>query len=273
MSSGAEKPDELIARVVVQQVTGAKVTRTDVPHAPAGTVDARLTYPGGRTGALEISTLGRLSQFKLEARINGLDGRLPMPGRWKWLISMSEPRELPRIKAIYAKTILACEERDVVAVRDLPVAVVKADADLTWLRYKSTSEFFGIRLPPGAQDTSGHVDLVYRPVMAGWQSAPDQIVAGLNAALATNPLAKRVAKLAGADGDERHLFLRVAFSGLDEPAFVRLLQHSVAPEDVEALSGDPDLPAEIDHLWLLTGWGQRVTRWRRATGWDHPHFE
>lgn len=196
-----------------------------------------------------------------------------MPGRWKWMITISEPRELPRILAIYAKAILACEAHDVAAVRELPTTVVSCDADLTWLRIKSTSTLFGIKLPPGAQDISGHVDLAYRPVIAGWQSAPDQIVAGLNAVLAVNPLAKRVAKLLRTEDDERHLFLRVTFSGLDEPALVRLLQYSVAPDDVEPLRGDPDLPLGIDHLWLLTGWGQRVTRWRRDAGWDHPHFE
>jgi hypothetical protein len=258
---------------VVEQVTGAEVTRTDDSRAPAGSVDARLKYPDGRIGALEFSTLGLPSEFELEARIKRLDGRLPMPGRWKWVVALSDPNELPRIQATYAKAILACEAHGIADLQELPQAEVSRDPDLIWLRAISTSRLFGIKLPADAQDASRYVDLTYRPVIAGWQSAPGQIVAGLNAALAVDPLARRVDKLARADGDERHLFLRVTFSGLDGSAMVRLVQHSIAPDDVEPIHGEPDLPMGIDHLWLLTGWGQRVTRWRREAGWDHPRLE
>lgn len=41
------------------------------------------------------------------------------------------------------------------------------------------------------------------------------------------------------------LFLRVTLSGLDESALVRLMLHSVAPEEVAAIHGGPDLPAGI----------------------------
>lgn len=273
MSSGADRRDERFARAVVERVTGAKVTRTDHRRAPAGTVDGRLDYPDGRTGALEISTLGLPSEFELEARIKRLDGRLPMPGRWKWMVNVADPKELPRIQEIYAKAVRTCEAHDVTSIEELPATALGRDPDLVWLRDESTTRLFGIRLPEGAQDSSGYVDLGYRPVIAGWRSGPDQIVAGVNAALAIDPLAKRVAKLVRAEGDERHLFLRVTFSGLDEAALARLILHSVAPEEVDAIHGEPDLPAGIGHLWLLTGWGQQVTRWRRDAGWDHPTFE
>lgn len=273
MSSGVDRRDEQFARAVVARVTGATVTRTDDKHAPAGTVDGRLDYPDGRTGALEISTLGLPSEFELEARIKRLDGKLPMPGRWKWVVRVADPNELPRIQGIYAKAILTCEAHGVTKVDDLPTLVVSADADLAWLWAESTSSLFGIKLPDGAQDSSGYIDLSYRPVIAGWQSGPDQVVAGVNAALTVDPLAKRVTKLLRADGDERHLFLRVTFSGLEESALVRLIVHSMSVETAELLQGDPDLPDGVGYLWLLTGWGQRVSRWTRGSGWDHPTFE
>jgi hypothetical protein len=272
MSSGADRRDEQFARAVVGQVTGATVTRTDHKNAPAGTVDGRLDYLDGRTGALEISTLGLPSEFELEARIRNLDSRLPMPGRWKWVVKVADPNELPRILAIYASAILTCEAHGVVRVDDLPGSVVSADPDLEWLWAESTSSLFGIKLPDGAQDSSGYIDLSYQPVIAAWHSGPDQVVAGVNTALTVDPLARRVAKLVRAGGDERHLFLRVTFSGLEESALVRLIQHSMSLEDAEPLQGDPDLPEAIDYLWLLTGWGQRVTRWTRGEGWDHPGF-
>lgn len=272
MSSGADRPDEQFARAVVSQVTGATVTRTDHRHAPAGTVDARLQLPDGRVGVLEISTLGLPGEFELDARIRQLDGRLPMPGRWKWLVKVADPGELPRIQAIYAKVILTCEANGVTRIDELPTDMVDADPDLSWLSMESTSTLFGIRLPDGAHDTSGYVELSYQPVIAAWRSAPDQIVSGVNAALTVEPLAKRVAKLLAADGDERHLFLRVTYSGLEESALVRLIEHAVGVADAEPLVGDPALPDGISHLWLLTGWGERVTRWTRSVGWEHPAF-
>lgn len=272
MSSGADRPNERFARAVVSHVTGARVTRTDHRHAPAGTVDARLQLPNGRVGALEISTLGLPGEFELDARIRRLDGRLPMPGRWKWLVKVADPGELPRIQAIYAKAIVTCEAHGVTRVDELPADMVESDTDLWWLSTESTSTLFGIRLPDGAHDTSGYVDLSYQPVIAAWRSAPDQIVASVNTALAVEPLAKRVAKLLAADGNERHLFLHVTYSGLEESALVRLIEHAVGLADAEPLQGDPALPDGISHLWLLTGWGQRVTRWTRGVGWDHPVF-
>lgn len=272
MSSGIDKVEEKFARAVVGQVMGANVSRADDRHAPAGTVDGRLEYSSGRVGALEISTLGLPHEFEAAMRIEKLGGRPPMPGRWKWVITITNPDDIRRILRIYEKVISVCEEHDAVRIEELPASVVGGDRDLTWLWEKSSSSFFGIELPAGAQDLSGYIDLRYRPAVVGWLSGPDQIVVGVNAALAVDPLAKRVAKLARAAGDERHLFLRVASSGLEETAFVRLMQHSMAPSDAGLLEGEPDLPEGIDYLWLLTGWGQRVSRWTRGVGWDHPVF-
>ena len=273
MSSGADRRDEQFARAIVGKVTGATVTRTDHKDAPAGTVDARIDYPDGTTGALEISTLGLPSEFDLEARIKKLDGKLPMPGRWKWVIKVANPRELRRILRVYANAIVTCEAHEVSSIDELPSSVVEADPDLEWLWTESTSSLFGIKLPEGAQDVSGYVDLSYHPVIAGWHTGPDPVVAGVNAALVSEPLSRRVAKLERADGDERHLFLRVTFSGLEESALARLILQSISSEHTEPLTGDPDLPETVDHLWLLTGWGQRVTRWTRGIGWDHPTFK
>jgi len=270
VSSGRDRVDERFARAIVEQVTGAKVVRTDDRNAPPGTVDGRLDYPGGRTAALEISTLGLPSQFELEARIGRLAGRLPMPGRWKWVLSVTNPDELPRLKAIYERAILACEAYRVVQVGELPRSVIDGDPDLGWLQDESTCRLFGIRLPEGAQDTSGYVDLGYYPATSGWLTGPDCIVAELNAALAVEPLSKRVAKLLSAAEDERHLFLRVASSGLAEPAFVRLILLSTTDEGVDPIRGEPDLPDPITDLWLVTGWGRRLIRWTLGRGWQYP---
>lgn len=274
MSSGADRSEEQVARAVVGQLTGAVVVRTDDRGAPAGTVDAQLEYSDGRTGALEISTLGLADEFAAESRIEKLGGQLPMPGRWKWVVRVSDPRELKRMQAIYASVILTCEAHNVASIGGLPREVVDADKDLQWLSTRSSSDLFGIQIPEGAQDTSGFIDLVYRPIGTYGSPGPDQILSTVNASLARKPLARRVTKLAKAEAEERHLFLHVAVSGLDEYSYARLMLHAatlqdVRPQAILPLRGDPDLPEPISHLWLYTGWFNTVSRWTRGQGWDH----
>jgi hypothetical protein len=98
--------------------------------------------------------------------------------------------------------------------------------------------------------------------VSGVPSADIQPIASRN----RDPLAKRIAKLVRAGGDERHLFLRVTFSGLEESALVRLMQYSMVLRDTDPMQGEPDLREKIGHLWLLTGWGQRVSWWTRGEG-------
>ncbi|WP_454852420.1 hypothetical protein [Promicromonospora soli] len=273
MSSGVDRPEEQLARAIMGEVTGAHVILTDDSHAPAGTVDARLDYPDGRTGALEISRLVFESELEAESRIAALGGRLQMPGRWKWVVSISHARELARIQKVYAKAVLTCGSHNVASPSELPTAVVEADRDLEWLSTRSTSRLCGIQLPEGAQDMSGFIDLNYQPAdpYRGYPG-PDGIVSELNAALGGNTLARRVTKLLRADGDERHLFLHVAVSGLDEYSYARLIANASVPQSVVPLSGDPDLPEPISHFWLYTGWFNRVSRWTRGQGWDHPQL-
>jgi hypothetical protein len=271
MSSGADRHEEQVARKIMSEMTGARVSLTDHPGAPDGTVDARLDYSDGRMGALEISRLGLTSEYAAEVRIRALDGRLPMPGRWKWIVSIADARELERVRQIYAKAVLNCEAHNVATISELPAAIIEADRDLAWLSTRSTSRLFGIQLPEGAQDTSGFVDLNYQPTELDRRfSGPDEIVSEVNAALAEKTLAKRVAKLLRADGDERHLFLHVAVSGLDEYSYARLIASANTLAHFVPLSGDPDLPEPISHLWLHIGCFDRLSRWTRDQGWDHP---
>lgn len=261
-----------MARAVVAEVTGATVVRTDTHDSPPGTVDGWLTYPDGRGGALEVSTLTTSDEFELEGRIRRRGGQLPAPGNWKWVISLRDHRELARIESIYWKAIVLCEEHRVQTPDRLPFDVIDADDDLTWLWSESTTGFFGVMVPEGARDTSRTTDLSTGVMVSSWEDAALSLADTITGALAVDPLAKRVTKLLRADADERHLFLRVTASGISESNFYNLLQHAIWPDESRPILGDPVAPEGISHLWLLTGWGQKVTRWTRGKGWDHPGF-
>ncbi len=196
-----------------------------------------------------------------------------MPGHWKWIVSISDPRELTRILEVYTQAVLTCEAHNAASISDLPAAVIEADRELTWLATQSTSQLYGIQLPEGAQDISGFIDLNYQPAEPYRRyPGPDAIISEVNAALGGKTLARRVTKLLKADGDERHLFLHVSVSGLDEYSHARLVLSASAPQEVVPRSGDPELPEPISHLWLYTGWFNRVSRWTRGQGWDHPQL-
>ena len=273
MSSGAETVVEKMARTIVAEVTGAKVVRSDHPKAPAGSVDGQLIYTDGRFGALEVSTLGTQTEFELEGRLNRRGGHLPAPGDWKWIISLRDPSELDRIESIYSKVVLACEKHRVRGPEFLPSDLVLEDPDLTWLCVESTSEFFGVVIPVGAKDKSGTVNIGAFIAISSWASSELGLSAKLSQALTTDPLAKRTAKLIRVNVDERHLFLRVTPNGIAQSDFYNLVQHSVWPSEGREIVDSPRVPEGIDHIWLFTGWGQRVTRWRRGAGWDHPSFK
>lgn len=270
MSGGNDRDDEARARQIVARVTGAQVSATDVRGAPPRTVDARLDYDDGRTGWMEVTSLGEEWEYRLAARLAQDNNRWPMPGRWAWVITFEHPRELRRIRRIYEKVILLCEAHTVGTIGQLPAALLDDDEDLEWLYVESSTRFFGVVLPPGARDESGFITVNMEASVSNWGRGRGAVVESLNAALEKELLASHLEKLQASDGDERHLFLHVTQGGLGEGAYYELIHHELGQPESKPLEDPPILPTEVTHLWMRTGWGKRVTRWSRDSGWDHP---
>jgi len=272
MSGGRDRNDEVIARRIVERVTGARIFRTDIAGAPQRSLDARLEYDDGRTGWMEVTSLGREWEYRLAAQLSGEQGRWPKPGRWSWIIQLDHPSELKRIRKIYARAIELCEEHGVGTVDQLPLAVIETDADLEWLWAESTASLFGVALPPGVSDASTYVRVSMNSSVSNWGRGNGGLVEELNHELHRQPLSAHIDKLQIASGDERHLFLHATQGGLGEGAFYDLIQFELDSPEASPLSITPELPTAITHLWLHSGWGKRVTRWVRGSGWDHPRY-
>jgi len=270
MSGGHDRDDEARARQIVAHVTGARVYATDLHGAPPRTLDARLEYDDGRTGWMEVTSVGHEWEYRLAAQLAHDNNRWPMPGRWAWIITFEHPRELRRIRRIYDKVVLLCEAHDVGTIDRLPEYLVDEDPDLEWLFTDSSTQFFGVVLPPGARDESGFIRVNMASNVSSWGRGRGAIVESLNIALQQPLLATHIDKLKVADGDERHLFLHVTQEGLGEGAYYELIHHELGEPESLPPTHPPALPDEVTHLWMFTGWGKRVTSWTRDTGWTHP---
>ena len=104
--------EEQTACLIAERALGATATAYDV-DGRQGAVEAFLDYPDGRRGAFEVTQLAtdRGASLQLESLL-GRDGHgWPLPGKWWWTIKIDHPRDLPRLRNIYAKIILACESR------------------------------------------------------------------------------------------------------------------------------------------------------------------
>jgi hypothetical protein len=68
------------------------------------------------------------------------------PGKWRWTIEIGHPRDLPRLRNIFAKIVLLCESVGVTQPQHLPVAQV--DVDVRWLGGDSSLKSGAIQTCP-----------------------------------------------------------------------------------------------------------------------------
>ncbi len=97
--------------------------------------------------------------------------------------------------------------------------------------------------------------------------AVDTHLTGLNEALSESfaqqsHIVPHFEKLQRADADERHLFVPVHYTGVNDSVSLGLMFHN------DALPSDPPpVPEYIDALWLAPQFSRRVLLWTRDEGW------
>lgn len=258
------KPDEKHAAAAVERVTGATARAHDV-GGRQGAYDVDLTYPDGHRAALEVTTHAG-EGVRHRAALLGRDGHAwPNPGRWSWAIGLDDPADIPRLRAVYARAITACEEHEVPDPERLPEDLLSEDPELSWLAFESASSLQG-HPPPGSVDGRPRHPVLVRPSTR--MALVDTELVGLpdavTALLAVPHVARRAAKVGAARHvDERHLFVGIGEGGLPEPLYVPL---TTMPQSLPA--DPPDVPDELSHVWLRTAWsGSPLVGWSRQSGW------
>ncbi|HEU5242511.1 MAG TPA: hypothetical protein VFU25_10870 [Ornithinibacter sp.] len=263
------RADEHTAAVLVEHATGATARAHDV-GARQGVHDIDLAYPDGRTAALEVTTHAGSGVRHAPALLGRDRTTWPNPGRWSWTVGIGNPRDIPRLRALYQRAITACEAHEVTTVGGLPDDVLARDPELRWVVSTSTSTVVG--RPEASRNVRAHGGVVVLPVHEAARADADLV--GLPCAvteLLTVPhVARRAAKVAAVSRvDERHLFVGIGDGGLPAGLYLALAR------PVDAVPTDaPEVPEGLSHVWLTTAWsGAPLLGWVRGSGWQSHAVE
>jgi hypothetical protein len=262
------RSDERAAAALVERATGATARAHDV-EGRQGAHDVDLTYPDGRTGALEVTTHAGTADRHRRSLMTRARETWRNPGRWWWTLSLPDPTERQRVRAVYARVVERCEALGIPDPASLPASETAAHPEVAWLATASRARLFGHR-PADAGRPPPPVTVTVDPSAGGLPTDPRLL--GLPAAvgdlLGLPHVARRAAKVGSVEGvDERHLLI-----GLGPGALPRELYLPLCGAFTTLPTLDPDLPDGLTHLWLTTAWrGAPLFGWNATTGWvAHP---
>lgn len=257
-------PDETVAALLVEGVTGARAIAHDVAGRQ-GAYDVALTYPDGRRAALEVTTHARPGIRPGGVLLRRSRTVWPNPGRCGWGIVLGAPHDIPRLRAVYGRAITTCEALGATDPASLPDHVLDSDPELRWLATQSASAL--VAAPGGDPERAVRptpVTVTLRPD-GHLASSPESLTDAVSHLLLVPHVARRAAKVAAATGvDERHLFVGIGEGGLSDAVYRGLS----AP--VGSLPrADPEIEeTRLSHLWLTTDWGgSPLLCWDRRHGW------
>jgi hypothetical protein len=232
------QPLEQLACRVAELALGVVAIPEDVPPRQ-GVVDAFLEYPDGRRAAFEVTSLARDggARFQLYKLLStrGAGGVefWPTSGRCTWIIEITRPFDLPRLRKTYQKIIKYCEDNQIYNVWSYAELGSKDD-ELAWVDYQSSISMRGIESEHPMVTVVG-AELV--PVMDEKEHLSAR---KLDSAFSAPHLRRRMEKLLRVDVQERHLF--VFADAYDLPASVFAAERK--------LSFPTNWPDGLTHLWL-----------------------
>ena len=73
-----------------------------------GAVDVILTYPDGRTGALEVTSYAEEGSQERDVILAGEHYQWPNPGAWDWSITLRPSARILELKRRYGRIIALC---------------------------------------------------------------------------------------------------------------------------------------------------------------------
>lgn len=249
---------EQFAAEVVRRVTGLGVTYADVDTC--GAIDWWLEDRGVRVGGMEVTMI--IDQAMAQAMKAAGKTYWPMPeARWAWVLEYDAHTDFRQVRRHLGDLVTISEKHRVVSPDLLPDPLAAAYPSVKWYEQNTAT----LTAYPAAR-RSGVVDVLPR----GGGGAAGNIDATLNwiDGRLAGPMSQKVNRLEEVKG-RRHLFLAVHDSGIPFEHFYPLC----ADHQVPTRPPRCDL---LDELWMLPGWGQRVLRWSKATGWgwyDYSRLE
>src|SRR4051812_36965306 len=97
-----------------------------------GAVDGVVKFPDGRTAAVEVTSTAASGRRQLESLLASDKFTWACRCTTRWSISVDDPHDIPRAKAVLQKVVDACEAACVSRPHLLPCHVLTGDDDLAW---------------------------------------------------------------------------------------------------------------------------------------------
>jgi hypothetical protein len=260
-----DRPDELAAFAVIERVLGVRVELYDA-DGRQNAVDGLLHFPDGRTGVLEISSLGPQAEAAITGVLaNRAKRRYAVDGlRSTWIVRV--PRNFPpkKLKGIDS-LLLECEEHDVTSLEQLYGAAVPGQLSAAVANAVDAGVAADVAkgrtgLPP---EVRVMVDGVGGAADGGERLLPSELATHLQ----SPTMQSKLAKLGKHGHQDRHLFLWVRMSACTYAVIDNLYCGGPLP------STPPNLPNGLTQLWLASRFSAggivraiHDDRWVR----DHP---
>jgi hypothetical protein len=257
------RPLEAGCFALFRQVTGHEVTPYDV-DGRQNAVDGVLTYPDGRTAAIEVTSDASQGRRQLDSVLAKDGFKWQCQSASRWIVSIDDPRDIPRARDVLQRVIDACEAAGVSRPSQLGWAVLAEDDDLQWAA-ESSVIFHGSGMLPPNVDAAGNTFAWIHPGSIGGWVADEPFVTfdnELSDLLAKAEVSRRVVKLARAQADECHLMIVAHMT-----AFSFSVIDSVMNGDALPPQQPSGLDARITHLWLVPEFGKRLLLWS-PSGWQ-----
>jgi hypothetical protein len=241
---------------VVERILGATAQAWDV-QGRQNAVDAMLTLPDGRRGALEITRVDTGQGLHLEGELARSGFHLPAVGQWWWDVTLESVRDLPELRERYARLITLSESLGAIRPEHIRWQTGLYNADLTWLAEHPGVSMLGYPNIP-AREGDRVRDVMVMPGGSG--GMVDHSMSGLRVMLqqlfaGARHMPKHLAKTAAAPADERHLFVVLHSSALPFAMSDALARSSEVPDE------EPPLVEGITHLWLAPPYSERILLW------------
>jgi hypothetical protein len=228
----------------------------------SGMHDLTITYPDGRTGAIEVTAAVDARDLELWKLVGGRGKRRIEPS----LIGGWVVRILPttRAKVFNEKLpglLRALERND--------LSDVRGDADSAD-PFRQLAGQLGI--VHAAQGSTAHPGSVYvmppeRPLnqMGGFRpSNGDALAKWISEWISDPSRSDNLSKLSCSGMLERHLF--VLLPGFNRASFA--VNNFLMESDAPAPSIPPALPSKLTHVWAMSTWDSEIGfRWALDTGW------
>ncbi|MBN6040002.1 hypothetical protein [Amycolatopsis sp. 195334CR] len=261
-----ERSDEQAAFAVVERVLSARVEPYDLGDRP-NVVDGLLHYPDGRTGVLEISSLGPQAEAAITAVLaDRAKSRYTVAGlRNNWIVTVPRdfpPRDLKGIDAL----LLTCEEHDAGSLEQLYGAALLGHVSSAVAEAVDAGVSADVARSSTAQPPEVWImaDGIGGAAGGGERLLPGELATHLESPTMQSKLAKL-----GKDGhDDRHLFLWVRMSAFTFAVTDNLYFGGPLPSE------PPDLPGGLSQLWLAAGSSSGgVVRAIHGDRWvrEHPY--